>query len=113
MTAMENKTTENTNKSLVMKSAWALVKAGDVKSLGEAMKLAWKAIKLRAQMANGVVEFKYRTLKGDVCNALGTIKSEMINYTYKNSNRKPCYRVVSYFDVHVNMFRSFAITRLM
>lgn len=103
---------KNASKSLVMKSAWSIFKNGEVKSFGDAMRMAWKAIKLRIAMTKGVVKFQYRKASGEVRTAFGTIKSDLVNYTYRNSNRKPCYRVMAYWDVQVQMFRSFSIAHL-
>ncbi len=106
------KNIESANKSLVMKAAWAILKKAEVRTLSEAMKQAWKAVKLKVAMAKGVVKFQYRKASGEIRNAIGTLKSGVVNYEAKGTNRKPCYSTVAYWDIEKKGFRSFCISHL-
>ena len=105
--------TERANKSLVMKAAWAILKKAEVSTISEALKVAWKAVKLKVEMAKGVVKFQYRKASGEVRTAIGTLKSGMVNYEPKGTNRKPCYSTVAYWDIEKKAFRSFCISHLL
>ena len=95
-----------------MKAAWALVKKSEVGTFSEALKQAWKAIKLKVAMANGVVKFQYRKVSGEIRTAYGTLKSTITNYEAKGTTRKPCYSTVAYWDMERHGFRSFCISHL-
>ena len=101
------------SKSMVMKAAWAILKNKDVPNIAEALRKAWQAMKIKAQMYVGVVEFTFRKANGEIRKAVGTLKGSAINYDYKNSDRKPCYSAVAYWDIEKNAFRSFSISSLL
>lgn len=101
------------SKSLVMKAAWSVLKKSEVKNLSEALKAAWKAIKLKYQMASGVVTFKFRKTNGEIRKAVGTLKSGMFDYEAKGSTSKPSYSTVAYWDIEKDGFRSFRISSLL
>jgi hypothetical protein len=103
---------QNSNKSMVMRAAWAMLKKAEVANISEGLKLAWKAIKLKIAMAKGVVTFQYRKASGEVRTAIGTLKSGIVNYEPKGTNRKPCYSTVAYWDIERKGFRSFCISHL-
>ena len=100
------------SKSLVMKAAWSIVKKAEVQTISEALKLAWKAIKLKAAMAKGVMEFTFRKANGEIRKAIGTLQPEFINYESKGTTRQPCYSTVAYWDLERHAFRSFSIASL-
>ena len=104
---METKTTDK-DRSSMMRSAWALFRKLDV-TFSEAMKMAWKSVKLRIRMRMGVVRFKFRKVDGTIRNALGTL---MEGYFEVNGSGKPNYSVQTYFDVEKGHFRSFQINNL-
>ncbi len=112
-TTISKNSNESANKSMVMKAAWSIFKKAEVGTLSEAMKLAWKAIKLKVAMAKGVVKFQYRKATGEVRTAIGTLKSGVVNYEPKGTNRKPCYSTVAYWDIEKKGFRSFCISHLL
>ncbi len=95
-----------------MKAAWSIVKKAEVGNISEALKLAWKAIKLKASMAKAVVTFKFRKSNGEIREAVGTLQSEYISYESKGTTRKPCYSTVAYWDLERHAFRSFNIASL-
>lgn len=102
----------NISKSLVMKAAWSIVKKAEVQTISEALKLSWKAIKLKAAMAKGVMEFTFRKANGEIRKAIGTLQPEFINYESKGTTRQPCYSTVAYWDLERHAFRSFSIASL-
>ena len=112
-TTISKNSNESANKSMVMKAAWSIFKKAEVESLSEAMKLAWKALKLKVEMAKGVVTFQYRKASGEIRTAVGTLKSGVVNYEPKGTNRKPCYSTIAYWDIEKKGFRSFCISHLL
>ena len=97
--------TTNKTRSSVCQLAWNLVKNFGF-SLSEAMKQAWKNIKLRAALVGNVVRFKYRKIDGSVRNAVGTLIENMLPAT-KGTGRKACPDVQVYFDLEKKAFRSY------
>lgn len=100
------------NKSMVMKSAWLLIKNQKVASFAEALRKAWKAYKLKAQMALGVVKFAFIKTNGELRNAIGTLKQNMVNYQYKGTGAAKPSTCIAYFDIEKHAFRSFTIDSL-
>lgn len=105
--ATNNTNSVRVNKSNVMKSAWAMLKAKSAKTLSEALHKAWVAMKAKAIMYSHKVKIHYIKADGSVREALATLK---LNFDYtKKGNRKPCYSTVCYFDLEKKAFRSFSI----
>lgn len=100
-------------KSKLFKIAHLLIKKAEVKSFSEALRKAWKAIKIYAGMLTGKVEFRFMKLDGSVRNAVGTLHD--IDYT-PSPNAKPRQApdedVMRYFDLEKNQFRSFRVASL-
>lgn len=89
--------------------AWQLTK--QFGNFAEALKQAWKVIKLKAQMSLGIVKFSFKKVDGSIRNAVGTLKQELINYEYKGSGNVS-NEVVAYYDMESEAFRSFRIGSL-
>ena len=98
-------TTTSTTRKNVCKLAWQLVKNNGF-NLSEAMKQAWKNIKLTAAMVGKAVHFAYLTVKGEVRKAIGTLQASMLPET-KGTGRAKCDAVQVYFDLDRNAFRSY------
>lgn len=102
-----------THKSKLFKIAHTLLKKGEVKSLSEALRKAWKAIKIYAKMQIGKVVFRFQKVDGTIRDAIGTLCD--IDYT-PSANAKPRKSpdedVMRYYDVEKNQFRSFRIASL-
>lgn len=96
------------NKSSIFKVANALRKSNKAKTLGEALRIAWKAAKLQLQLSAGEVKFRYRKLNGEIREAVGTLKN-MITDSAMAVNGTAMF----YFDVEKKGFRSFAISNLL
>lgn len=80
--------------------------------LREALKAAWKAMKLKAKMAAGVVEFAFRKADGTIRKAVGTLLQSVSHYEFKGGSRKKSYSTVAYFDMEKQSYRSFTIGSL-
>lgn len=57
--------------------AWELL--DNFTSFSESLKQAWKILRLRAKMLVGNVAFKFRKVKGEIREAVGTL-----NFTYES-----------------------------
>lgn len=99
------------NKSRLFKMAHSIFRNNQVSNFSEALKAAWKAMKLKAQMAAGVVEFAFRKADGSIRKAIGTLK-EIAAHIGGTSTRKSCDYVVVYFDMERNAIRSFRAVSL-
>lgn len=99
------------NLSNVMKLAWQFVKENGL-AMGEAMKLAWKNIKLRIKMATATVVFFFKKVDGTVRKAVGTLDCNAVPSFSSNGNRKPNNSVQTYYDVEKNNWRCFKKTNL-
>lgn len=110
MAQVNSQSSKSSIASQVMKSAWAVFKSkGNTESFSTCLKKSWKAIKVKAQMFTGKVHFQFKKADGTIREAWGTLKNGSFTYVSKNSNRKPCYSTVVYFDLVKNAFRSFSI----
>ena len=89
----------------VCKTAWGLVKNFGYK-LAEAMKQAWKTIKLWVRLhIESSVEFVYKKLDGSIRNAVGTLRYDLIPAT-KGTMRKKRPGLLVYYDLDRNQYRS-------
>ena len=86
-------------KTKLFKMAWAIV--GKFNSFAEALKAAWKAIKLANQMKKGVVSFSFKKIDGSIRKAIGTLKDVPATSGKESSNS-----VLTYFDMEANGWRS-------
>ena len=94
----------------VMSSAWELVKSAGL-TLSEALKKAWKAVKLKSKLLSGIVEFSFTKKDGSIRKAIGTLDLALFDYESKGS-QKDNYKSVAYYDLDANGFRSFSIGSL-
>ena len=77
-------------------------------TFAEALKMAWKTIKLRMQMKRGVVHFAFTKVDGTIRKAIGTLN----NVPASTGTKAPNYSVFIYFDVEANAYRSSRINNL-
>lgn len=87
--------------------AWSIV--DQFENFGEALKHAWKVIKLKAKMMTSNVRFKYHKVNGDVRQAIGTLTR---TYESKGTGRPVPADSILYFDTEANGFRSFKAVNL-
>lgn len=97
--------TTSKTRSNVCKLAWNLVKNNGF-TLAEAMKQAWKNIKLTAAMLGKVVHFTFRKVDGTIREAVGTLVESLLP-ALKGTGRKASQNVQVYFDLDRKAFRSF------
>ncbi len=93
-------------KTLLFKIAHS-IKANYI-TFSDALKQAWKIIKLRMKMKFRNVVFQYKKVDGSIRNAVGTL-----NVSYESKGGKSVnYSVVNYFDTESNGWRSFKAENL-
>jgi hypothetical protein len=102
--------TTNQDRRRVMKSAWALFNKGAF-TFADAMRMAWKSVKLRIRMKSGVVRFTFRKVDGSVREALGTLMSDFMPET-SGTGRRDNYTLQTYFDVEKGQYRCYSIVNL-
>lgn len=76
-------------------------------SFSESLKRAWLLLKLKAQMKQKTVQFFYQKVNGEIRQAFGTLRDEVINTIVKGTGRKPNDNMFTYFDTERQEFRSF------
>lgn len=94
-------------KTRLFKMAWAIRK--QFNTFSEALKHAWKVIKLQWDLCTGEVRFKYKKIDGSIREAIGT--RDNVPAT-KGSDRPANYGVLTYFDLGVGEWRSAKIELL-
>lgn len=78
-------------------------------TFGEALKQAWKIIKLQARMMVGNVSFKFRKVDGSIREAVGTLT---VKYESKGNGKPMQVDSMMYYDTEANGFRSFKVFNL-
>lgn len=79
-------------------------------NFSDALKYAWRVIKLRAILTREVVSFKFRKVDGSIREAVGTLKSEFLPAS--KGTGKSNAGVFTYFDVEKQEFRCAKIDSL-
>ena len=78
-------------------------------TFGEALKQAWKIIKLQARMMAGNASFKFRKVDGSIREAVGTLT---VKCESKGNGKPMPVDSMMYYDIEANGFRSFKIFNL-
>lgn len=89
----------------VMSLAWQFVKRNGY-TMSEALKCAWANVKLRAALNKRIVKFYFQKVNGEIREAYGTLKTELISET-KGDDRKRNDTVQVYFDTEKSEYRCF------
>lgn len=89
----------------VMSLAWQFVKRNGY-TMSEALKCAWANVKLRAALNKRIVKFYFQKVNGEIREAYGTLKTELIPET-KGDDRKCNDTVQVYFDTEKSEYRCF------
>lgn len=101
------KTSIDNNRSGLMKNAHRLMQVTG-KSLAESVKSAWVIYRLSEAMQKGTVQFFYKKTNGEVRQAFGTMKDDVISSKIKGTDRrKPNKDLFVYYDTEKSAFRSF------
>ena len=98
-------TTFKTQMREVMTLAWQMVKKNGY-TMSEALKTAWRNIKLTAVMRTKIVEFYYKKTDGTLRQAFGTLKENLIGEV-KGTGRKPNENLQVYWDTEKEEYRCF------
>lgn len=89
----------------IMQMAWMFIRKNGF-SLSEALKCAWRNYKLKAAMKNGIVQFFFLKVSGEIRQAFGTLKESLLPAT-QGTGRKANETVQVYYDCDREEWRSF------
>ncbi|RHR67867.1 DUF2693 domain-containing protein [Alistipes sp. AF17-16] len=94
----------------IMRIAWQLVRKNGF-TMSEALKTAWLNFKLKMKMRYGIVKFYYQKISGEIREAYGTLRADLMPQT-KGADRKPNPTVQVYYDSEREEYRCFKIANL-
>lgn len=94
----------------IMRIAWQLVRKNGF-TMSEALKTAWLNFKLKMKMRYGIVKFYYQKISGEIREAYGTLRADLMPQT-KGADRKPNPTVQVYYDSEREGYRCFKIANL-
>ena len=94
----------------IMRIAWQLVRKNGF-TMSEALKTAWLNFKLKMKMRYGIVKFYYQKISGEIREAYGTLRADLMPQT-KGADRKPNSTVQVYYDSEREGYRCFKIANL-
>ena len=103
--------TRNELLSNVMQLAWQFVKTNGM-SLSEALRTAWRNVKLRAAMAVRIVKFYFQKVDGTTREAYGTLAERLLPPT-QGVERRANDTVQTYFDTERHEYRCFKKANLL
>ncbi len=89
----------------VMQLAWQFVKRNGL-TMSEALKTAWRNVKLQMEMKKGIVKFYFQKVDGSIREAYGTLNENLLPEA-KGSEKKQNDTIQTYFDTEVQEFRCF------
>lgn len=92
-------------RSSVMKLAWVFVRKHQV-TLSEALKIAWRNVKLRVAMLSKEVSFTFKKSDGSIREAVGTLRSELLP-ALKGTGRPTPDHLQLFYDIQARAYRSF------
>ncbi len=101
-------TSAKSNKNLsrnVMVLAWQFVKRNGY-TLSEALRCAWRNVKLQVAMTNKIVKFYFQKVDGSIREAYGTLKSSLVPKT-QSCDRKQNDTIQTYFDTEKQEWRCY------
>ena len=94
-------------KKQVMTLAWLLVRSTGL-NISDSLRMSWKNFKLREEMKNKVVKFRYMKINGEERTALGTLKDTLIpSHDSSGAVRKSNALIQCYYDIDRDGWRSF------
>jgi hypothetical protein len=94
----------------IMRIAWQLVRKNGF-TMSEALKTAWLNFKIKMKMRYGIVKFYYQKISGEIREAYGTLRADLMPQT-KGADRKPNPTVQVYYDSEREEYRCFKIANL-
>ena len=96
--------------SEVMQLMWQFVRQNGLPQ-SEALKTAWRNVRLRKAMAQRIVKFVFQKVDNSLRVAYGTVKSDIVPAT--SDGRKPNPTVQVYYDVEKSSWRCFRRAQLL
>lgn len=90
----------------IMSLAWQFVRKNGY-SMSEALKTAWRNIKVRMLMKTKIVKFYFQKVDGSLREAFGTLATSLIPATNAESNRRKNDTVQVYYDTEKEDWRCF------
>lgn len=79
-------------------------------TFAEALKYAWKVVKLKSKMTTQVVSFKFKKVDGSIRQALGTLRPDYLPSSTGKRGSKDT--VLTYFDLERQEYRCTKIENL-
>lgn len=100
------------NKSKLFKIAHAIMKKEEAANFSEALKAAWKAIRVYSNMLVGKVMFTFKKVNGEIRHSIGTLFNlDYVRKTTGNDDSKNA-DVICFWDCEKGAFRSFKAATL-
>lgn len=97
--------------SEIMNLAWQFVRRNGY-TMSEALKCAWRNVKLKARMKDGIVRFYFQKVDGSIREAFGTLKENLLPPVKGTESRKRNDTVQVYFDTEKSEYRCFKMANL-
>lgn len=95
----------------VMTMAWTFVKRNGY-TMSEALKCAWRNVKLKARLHKGIVKFYFMKVDGSIREAFGTLRSDLVAPT-GDSDRRRNDTVQVYYDTEKQEYRCYKKANLL
>lgn len=96
----------------VMTLAWQFVHTNNF-DMSQALKLAWVNLRLKNEMENRIVRFRFVRVDGIVREASGTLDERVVPAPKGNDTRTKSDAVQVYYDIERGGFRSFRKVNLL
>lgn len=90
----------------IMQTAWQFVKRNGY-TMSEALKYAWRNVKVCAKMRAGIVKFWFEKIDGSLREAWGTLRSDLTPNHSESDGRKKNDTVQVYYDTEKQAWRCF------
>ena len=90
----------------VMSLAWRIFRVTGI-SFSDSLKRAWAVQKLAKAMKTRIVEFFYQKVNGEVRQAFGTMKEDVIHDKVKGTGKAKNDDLFNYWDCEKQAWRSF------
>ena len=100
------------SKSTAMRLARAFVRDNGM-TLSDAIKCAWRNVRLKAALRAGPVRFTFQKADGTIRAAFGTLEPSAIAYTPNGTGRPMPDTVQRYWDLDKGAYRAFSKAALL
>lgn len=90
----------------VMQNAWRFFKVTG-ESFSECLKRSWAVYRLTKEMKTKTVQFFYQKVSGEIRQAFGTMRDEIIHDKIKGTGVRKNQDLFNYWDTEVDGWRSF------